>query len=349
MRVLVIFSSSDIGGAEKSLTRILSQGQTRKISYEFSTFGFDGDWGEFARTKKLKPVFFNNSLIKLIRYLRNSRPDAVYIIGFKLSIFLRLTKLIFPGVFLVQGVRWNPSSKSLLDQFFRFLESFLSNFLDGYIVNSDISKSTLKSIIKNNNIKLIYNGINKKEIGEYQKSNKQYITSVANISERKGFIDYLDIIKLVIIDRPNAIFLFIGKDKLNGELQRFIQLNKLDKNIIFLGYKKDIFKYLNESIMFVLPSQYGEGCPTAILEAFLMSLPVVAYKIDGIPEIVRNNIDGFLCNVGDKISMSQNIISLIDNPELRDKMGKQGKNRIINNFTIDHAYQEHNSFFMELK
>ena len=271
----------------------------------------------------------------------------IYIIGFRLSVLLRFYCKFFTKNLLVQGVRWNPNTKSKLDKTFRFIESFFSFMLDGYIVNSKSAAKVLNSI-SNNKVEVIYNGISYFPNRIIDLPKKNYIITVANLSQRKGYKEYLKVIKNIVKQLPDVQFLFLGYDNLNGQIQKIIKNEKLSSNVEYLGFQDDIGTFLNESSIFVLPSLYGEGCPTSILEAFSYKLPVIAYAIDGIPELVSNNVDGVLVDSNKSNSLEYAIKDLLLDPVRVKKMGENGYQKVHNNFLLINMLEKHNSFFLGL-
>ena len=123
IKVLLLFSGSVIGGAERSLTRMAFANSNSLVSYQLATFGSYGEWNKWAESLAIKP--FNYRIWSLFRYILINKPDVIYIIGFRLSVYLRLFCRIFTKCKLVQGVRWHPNSNSMLDRFFRFVERWL--------------------------------------------------------------------------------------------------------------------------------------------------------------------------------------------------------------------------------
>tara|TARA_B110000008_G_scaffold275299_1_gene312474 strand:- start:589 stop:1251 length:663 start_codon:yes stop_codon:yes gene_type:complete len=219
--------------------------------------------------------------------------------------------------------------------------------MDGYIVNSNSAKELLLSLsIKK--VELIYNGIS--NINNYKKKSvqKEYVTTVANLSLRKGHFEYLKVIENVIEEFPDTIFLFIGYDNLNGKVQKLIKKKSLSSNVKYIGFKENIGDYLAKSKFFVLPSLYGEGCPTSILEAFKYKLPVIAYEIDGIPEIVENDFDGILVNQINKNSLENAIKDLLKDPAKIKIMGERGYEKLKKNYVLKNMLEKHNSFFLNL-
>jgi glycosyltransferase involved in cell wall biosynthesis len=346
--VLVVFSSSEIGGAEHSLSRMVIANVNPILSYEIATFGSIGALSNWLKSQSIDCPCFNNKTWNLIRYVYMNRPDIIYVVGFRLSVFLRFFCKIFTKNLIVQAVRWNPSSNSRLDKSFRLFERLFSFLIDGYIVNSSSAKALLKSI-SIDKVELIYNGISNFQNINAVVAKKNYVITVANLSIRKGYVEYLKIINNVVKDLPDAQFIFLGHDNLNGKVQKTIKDLNLSSNVKYLGFQSDVGHYLNESSVFVLPSLFGEGCPTSILEAFSHKLPVIAYQIDGIPELVSHNEDGFLINSGDIDSFVLAIKSLLLNPNKACEMGSKGYIKVKNNFLLENMSDKHNKYFLGLK
>ena len=348
INILVLFSSSDIGGAERSLSRMVLSNNNDLICYQLSTFGANGSWSEWVESNGRATICYDKSIWKLLKYIFLNKPYAIYIIGFRLSVLLRMTVPLISNTRLVHGVRWNPNSNSYLDKSLRFVEKIFGFLLDGYIVNSESAAHTL-SKLKRKNISLIYNGIDNIKRSNLNKSNKKYIVTVANLSPRKGYEDYLRAIEIIIKKVPDTQFLFLGKDNLNGRIQQLILDKKLEKSIHYMGFQEKIEDFLDDSVLFVLPSLYGEGCPTSILEAFSFSLPVVAYQIDGIPELVTNGVDGLLYDVGNIDELAEGIISLLSDTEKLKEMGELGYKKVKDNFLLSDMLKKHNDYFLGLE
>jgi glycosyltransferase involved in cell wall biosynthesis len=348
INILLLFSSSDIGGAERSLSRMALFSKDNTISYQLATFSTNGTWSKWILSKAGNPICFNHSFWKLVKYVSTEKPDIIYIIGFRLSVLLRIVKVFFPKMHLVQGVRWDPSSNVMLDKTFRFVERLFGFLLDGYIVNSNSAKQSLNKLV-NNNIVLIYNGVANIPKVNLKKSNNKNIITVANLSARKGYEDYLSAIAIVVKKVPESRFLFLGNDNLNGKIQQLIIDNNLESSVKYLGFQEKIDQLLENSAVFVLPSLYGEGCPTSILEAFSFSLPVVAYQIDGIPELVTHGVDGLLFDAGNVNALADGIISLLLDPEKSIKMGISGRQKVKDYFLLNDMLKKHNDYFLGLK
>lgn len=346
-KVLILFSSSQIGGAERSIGTMAMNNKSESVKYQLATFGSNGPLSGWIKSNGIGCFCFDYKIYSLIRFISYHKPEVIYVIGLRLSVLLRFYCKIFTKTHIVQGVRWNPSSNSRLDRTFRFFERRFSFLIDGYIVNSNSAKELLLSLgVKK--VELIYNGVSTENIIKKKPNQKKYIITIANLAPRKGHIEYLQIIENIIKDFPEINFLFLGYDNLNGKFQKLIEKKSISSNVTYLGFKENIGEYLSNSIFFVLPSLYGEGCPTSILEAFKYKLPVIAYEIDGIPEIVKNDFDGILVDQINKNSLENAIKVLLENPEKIKIMGQRGYEKLKKNYLLNTMIEKHNSFFLDL-
>jgi glycosyltransferase involved in cell wall biosynthesis len=82
-----------------------------------------------------------------------------------------------------------------------------------------------------------------------------------------------------------------------------------------------------------LPS-FAEGIPVALMEAMAMEIPCVSTTIAGIPELIRNEVDGLLVSPSDDVQLASALARLIDDPELRRRFGSSGRLRVQQNYDL---------------
>ena len=363
VRVLLLFSSSELGGAERSLTRMALAPST--VEYRLGTLNGEGTWCDWVRELGHEPVVFGNrkgsaerikfslqSFAGLWRYARREQIGVIYVCGVRAAFVLRLLKLLMPGVRIVHGVRWNPASDSKLDRWFRFIERWFGSFIDYHITNSQAAADTLvkRCGISPQRVGVIYNGIADLPKGIPSTAERPLqVLTVANLNPRKGHRAYLNAIRQVLAEEPSAQFVFVGRDDMNGEIQRAIEDAGLSRAVRCEGFRADVSHYLRQARVFVLPSLSGEGCPTSLLESFAWGCAVVAYKIDGIPELVDDGEDGFLVAPGDLNNMAVQIIRLLKDADLADRLGKTGRKKVIGKFSIASCAGAHQDTFAIVK
>jgi len=361
-RLLIVFSSSELGGAERSLTRMaLATKQT--ISYDLATLDGPGPWVDWCRSLGHSPVvlgadtaggphgrFGLRAILRLLRLVRSRRYAAIYVIGLRAAFALRLAKPWLRGAQLVQGVRWNPDSDSRLDRVFRCIERYLGRFVDLYIANAQASADTLKRRcgVPAGKVRVVYNGLADlpQRVGNSERP--LTVVTVANLNPRKGYVEYIGVIERVHARLPQVRFVFVGRDDMNGRIQQEIASRGLADTASWAGFAEDVGPRLRKARLMVLPSLWGEGCPTSILEGFAYNLPVVAYAIDGVPELIDAGRDGLLVAPGDSDALAAAIERLLEDPQLAQRMGDAGRDKVERSFTLARCVEQHIAAFAAL-
>jgi glycosyltransferase involved in cell wall biosynthesis len=96
----------------------------------------------------------------------------------------------------------------------------------------------------------------------------------------------------------------------------------------FLGPLPDITRVYREADLLALTSDW-EGTPNVVLEGMAAALPVVATRVGGVPDLVRHGRTGFLVTPGDDDALVDSLRQLIESPQLRDRMGRQGRDHVL--------------------
>ena len=136
----------------------------------------------------------------------------------------------------------------------------------------------------------------------------------------------------------NIHYVIAGVGKYIDEHLEFARLFDFEDRVHFVGFRKDVYKILKASDMFVFPS-FREGLSVALTEAMACGLPVVASRIRGNIDLIDENLGGLLFNPEDAETLKMHIETLAENSELRQQMGlynyekakKYDKNIIISN------------------
>jgi len=120
----------------------------------------------------------------------------------------------------------------------------------------------------------------------------------------------------------NCKLLLVGHGELEESLRCLVDKLGLKHDVFFAGKvpNKDVPNYLCSADIFVLPS-LSEGLPLVVLEAMSSGLPLVTTNIMGVPEIIEDGKNGFLAAPGNPEELTKRIILLLDNEELRIKIG----------------------------
>lgn len=149
-------------------------------------------------------------------------------------------------------------------------------------------------------------------------SNKINICSVGRICGQKGYDRLLKVVKMLHDENlSNKIMLYlIGEGAELNKLKQYVDDNKLNEYVSFLGYKTNPYKYVSRMSLFIC-SSIKEGYSTAVTESIILGVPVLTTLNSGMNEILNNGKYG-LITPNDIISLYQGLKSIIQNPSLLD-------------------------------
>lgn len=102
----------------------------------------------------------------------------------------------------------------------------------------------------------------------------------------------------------------------------------------FTGAVDDAMRYLQAADLFVLPSA-TEGLSNSMLEALSTGLPVLATSVGGTPDVITHNVNGYLIPPDDVPALQNSLLQLLADGELRARLGREARQRILNNFSLE--------------
>ncbi|MFD9362087.1 glycosyltransferase [Priestia megaterium] len=211
--------------------------------------------------------------------------------------------------------------------------------------SSDMRKETYKYIDNRKSIYLTPFGIdlNKFSFKDYKTSKKQIDIGIVKRLEKVYGVEYLilaiselkkRLIKQGMEDLSNKIKLtIVGGGSIKKELVDLACSLKLEKSIEFVGDipNEEVPSYLKRFDIYCAPS-LSESFGVAILEASAVGLPVVASNVGGIPEVVLDGQTGYLVRPENSKDIVDKLYHLIANESLIDKMGREGRRFVEENY-----------------
>jgi glycosyltransferase involved in cell wall biosynthesis len=128
----------------------------------------------------------------------------------------------------------------------------------------------------------------------------------------------------------------VGDGPERGWVEAAVAATRTDARIRLVGHHADPAPYLRDTDLLVLPSA-AEACPMALLQAMACGLPVVATRVGGVPEIVRDGVDGLLVDAGSEDQLVTALTALAADARLRRRLGASGRARVAERFAIEHS------------
>lgn len=148
------------------------------------------------------------------------------------------------------------------------------------------------------------------------------VGSIANCKPQKNPEDFVRTAALVLKRVPKARFLYLGDGPLKQRAKDEAFRLGVGKQVLFPGWQKQVEALSGGFDVFLLTSLW-EGLPCVFPQVLSQGVPVVATNVDGAPEIIREGVNGFLCQPKDVEALADRVILLLKNPALRRRMGRQ--------------------------
>jgi glycosyltransferase involved in cell wall biosynthesis len=274
--------------------------------------------------------------------IENDKPDIIHTIGlrsFQSIIAWRVSKkLNIPLVVSDQGgLTTHPflaESGFFLKTLYKIQDFFIKKIINDasmISVANEYEKKIFSNLNKKSRIKIIRNGINLKKLvskhnfKEKYQINSKFILFVGRFSKSKGIktlINALSTIKNELKDTDTRLVIMGVDFGYQDEMEKLIEKLNLSEEIKVIKNppRDDVISAYGESEFLILPSQW-ELSPLVPLESFAFKKPVISTNSHGIPYTVQNNKNGILVEPENSLELSNAIMKLLNDSELRKKLG----------------------------
>ena len=309
--------------------------------------------------REINPVYDIIAFLKLFIIFKRKKYDIVHTHSAKAGILGRISaKIANPKsivIHTIHGLPFHPYQNKILNFFYILSEKIAYYFTDHFICVGEImkEKSLQAGIGKEKDYTVIYSGFEVEPYLECAKKrnqlrkkygiseNDKVIGMIGRLFYLKGQNYLIEVFKEVSETHPEAKLMFVGDGILREQLENYARKNKIYDKVIFTGLvpPKKIPEFV--SIMDILVhTSLREGLPKAVAQGLAGGKPVIAFDIDGTKEVVINGKTGFLIPPKDIKLLKEKIIYLLENPEISDKMGKEGQELIKQLFPVEKMVDE---------
>ena len=145
----------------------------------------------------------------------------------------------------------------------------------------------------------------------------------------------------------DAALLMVGDGPDREHVERRAKALGIVRHCFFLGYQDDVGPYYAAIDAFVLTSG-NEGTPVSAIEALAAGRPVVASRVGGVPDVVRDGVDGFLVAPGDVERLAERLAELANDPELRKRLGAAGRDRVVARYAVERLVDDVDRLYRSL-
>ncbi len=303
--------------------------------------------------RDVAPIADTRALIELIRLMKATQPTIVHANSSKAGLLATLAARLSGAprvIFTAHGWAFNESRPAWQKFIFALFHLMTAWCSDTVICVSEAVKRDAKWMpFVQRKFVVIRNGIDSKSIQESlvekdaaraklapnaspEFASGLWIGTLAELHKTKGLDVAIHAFARIAQQFPNIMLVLIGEGQARNELVALAKEYKLTDRIRFCGHVQHASSLLSAFDIFLFPSR-SEALGFAALEAGNAHLPVVASNVGGIPEVIEDGTTGLLVPVGDVDGFVKSLTDLIEQPELRIKLGNALFERVTANFS----------------
>jgi len=365
VKIAFVIDDLGLGGAQRQLLELLKRLDRRRFqpvvfalsekkialkdAFEkagISVILFD------QRGKISLPVLF-----KLWKALRQFSPTIVHTYLFTADFYGRIAAKMAGVPILISSVRSTEPDKKWR---YILVDWYLGKWCDAVIGNASCIGEIVaaREKIKPSKIYTIHNGVDLNRFpypmqnGHLRKSleipeGAFVLGTVGRLGPEKDHRTLLHAVAEVSQKGLKPYLLLIGDGPLSASLVRLGKELGIATHLKWLGARSDIPELLAGIDLFVLPSRY-EGCPNVVLEAMAAGKCVVATRVGGTPEVVRNGETGVLVTQGQIHELVEALLSLLQNPKKVSEIGKKARESVSQEFTVERMVAKTETLYVRL-
>lgn len=340
------------GGAEEMLLNVLKSIDRDVYSVEVCCL-VGGHIADTLRTADVPVTVLNmrnkwdfHAVWKLVSMLKRNNIHIIHTSLYASNAFGRMASIMARTPVTIA---WEHDTAHVKPARHVLVDRFLGKFTDFITVPSEAIRQSIieRENISGEKIGVIHNFVDMARFSISVDSNSKrtelgleqediVIGCVGSLSEHKGQRHLVDAAPRVIDSFPKAKFLLVGEGPLRSELEEKIKSMDLNGKVVLSGFRRGIPEIMGIMDLYVQPS-LREAFGISIIEAMAMGKPVVASRVGGIPEVVKDGETGVLVPPGDSKAISETIVKLLGDKGRALKMGRAGSERVRTHFTSEAA------------
>lgn len=171
---------------------------------------------------------------------------------------------------------------------------------------------------------------------------------ISRLLKHKGIKEYLEASRIVMESHRNVGFYLVGPADKSMYAFPLETINEYKDTVSYIGPRNDIPEILSLADIVVLPSYYREGIPRILLEAACLGKPIVTTDVPGCKEVVEDGVNGYLVPHKNPTALASAIEKLFLDEDLRTKMGQIGREKVINEFSLEIVYRDTLKIYQDL-
>jgi len=291
-------------------------------------------------------LFLQINIIKKIVILKNKVDSFIFFIGGDTLLFpIIFSRLLNKKVILLlagSSIKTHESNYDSLVSGLKFLRFFSLHFANEIIVYSKLLIQDYHITSYRHKILIAHEhflDFTKFTIITPYSDRPPLIGYIGRLSAEKGVQNFTEALSAIISNQQDLHVIIGGDGPLRDAIETALQEAGIADHVDFPGWisHDDLPKYLNQLRLLVLPS-YTEGLPNIMLEAMACGTPVLATSVGAIPDVIQDEVTGFIMENNTPECIAQNVMRALNHPDL-EGIAERGRQYVEKEFTFEKAVE----------
>ena len=318
-KILHIANTNRFSGAENVICQIIGMFRDRYPEIEMVYVSRDGQIREALKERNIRFIPVESVSVKeLKRVIKEERPDVVHAHDMKASVMaalvcrkIRLISHIHNNNFDSRGVSLKSLAYMIAGWKAHHIFWVSQSSFDGYCFHDCFKKKS----------SVLYNIIDVDALYEKMSLDEQEynydVCYVGRLTYQKDPLRLLSIIKKIMDMNPLLKVAIVGTGEMEDEVKRKWTEFDLKNNVNLLGFRPNPLKIIHSSKVMVMSSRW-EGTPMCALESMALGTPIVSTPVDGMVDLIENDVTGYLSDNDDVLA--DRIVRIVSDDELRSRL-----------------------------
>jgi len=355
IHVLHLIGGGEIGGAEQNVLHLLQSYDQQTYHVSLGCLVKESPFASLTRSLGIQTVVFPmhfamdiSPVFQMIRFCHQHSVDLLHCHGTRANLVGRLAGKIagIPCITTVHSLPEFDYPTARKGQLALYLDNLTLSLSSGLITVSDNLRTQVDIRLQAKDLPLplitVYNGVNVLDFSSRSSVRSAYrrqlgigdhcklIGTIGRLHPVKGQRDLIEATKKLRTDFPDLHLILIGEGPYREQLQQHLISAQIPHTLT--GYLPDAWKLLPAMDLFVLPS-LSEGMGLVLLEAAQAEVPIVASRVGGIPELLRDNVDALLSDPSDPENLMIACRRILQNQALANRLTSSAHQRAMR-FTV---------------
>lgn len=368
--IRVLHVAQAAGGVDRYIRMLLKYFDKDKFenilvcSEDFRESDYSDLVKDFEQIQMTREIGYKDlkAIVQVRKLIKRYNPDIVYAHSSKAGAITRVANIGLKNkcVYNPHGWAFNMQCSEKKRMLYAAIEKMAAPFCDKIICISDAERQSAldKKICSEDKLQVIFNGV---DIETYENSihgvvkrqdlnipeDAFVVGMVGRISPQKAPDIFVQMAKLVKEKISNAHFIIVGSGEQEDEIRKYAQKNGFSDSLHITGWVNNPMSYVELFDVACLLSRW-EGFGLVLPEYMLARKPIVATRVDAIPNIVKNGENGLLVAMDDAVAASESVMQVYYQNDLKNKLVTHGLENVYKNFDARRVSQEHINLFEQM-